>query len=63
MKPPPHMRRDGSELGRARDDEGVVRVETPFGLPAYLICRHEDVRLAGEIITAQVSSPQARPFP
>ncbi len=41
------MRRNGlnpvEELARARDSEGVVRVETPFG-PAYLVCRHEDVR-------------------
>ncbi|GAB3734311.1 cytochrome P450 [Amycolatopsis oliviviridis] len=45
---PLHMRRNGldpvEELARARDREGVVRVETPFGLPAYLVCRHEDVR-------------------
>lgn len=44
---PFHMRRNGlspvEELARARE-EGVVRVETPFGLPAYLVCRHEDVR-------------------
>ncbi|GAA4832313.1 cytochrome P450 [Saccharopolyspora rosea] len=45
---PLHMRRDGfdpaAELARARDDEGVVRVMTPFGVPAYLVCRYEDVR-------------------
>ncbi|MEU6718989.1 hypothetical protein ABZ897_46635 [Nonomuraea sp. NPDC046802] len=45
---PLHMRRNGcnpvEELARARDGEGVVRVETPFGSPAYLLCRHEDVR-------------------
>ena len=45
---PLQMRRNGfdpvEELARARDDEGVVRVETPFGLSAYLVCRHEDVR-------------------
>ncbi|MEU6715229.1 cytochrome P450 [Nonomuraea sp. NPDC046802] len=45
---PLQLRRNGldpaEELARARDGEGVVRVETPFGLPAYLICRHEDVR-------------------
>ncbi|GAA2400998.1 cytochrome P450 [Nonomuraea africana] len=62
---PLHMRRNGfhpvEELARARDDEGVVRVETPFGPPAYLVCRHEDVR--------QVLSDPARfssaltPFP
>ncbi|MGW6497761.1 cytochrome P450 [Nonomuraea angiospora] len=46
---PLQMRRNGfdpvEELARARDDEGVVRVETPFGVPTYLVCRHEDVRL------------------
>jgi cytochrome P450 len=45
---PLQMRRDGfdpvPELARVRDDEGVVRVMTPFGTPAYLVCRHADVR-------------------
>jgi cytochrome P450 len=45
---PLQMRRNGfdpvEELAKARDGEGVVRMETPFGLPAYLVCRHEDVR-------------------
>jgi len=45
---PLEMRRDGldpvEELARVRDSEGVVRVETLFGAPAYLVCRHEDVR-------------------
>ncbi|GAA5056665.1 cytochrome P450 [Thermocatellispora tengchongensis] len=45
---PLHMRRNGlnpvEDLARARDSEGVVRVTTPFGVPAYVICRHEDVR-------------------
>ncbi|MFI7636175.1 cytochrome P450 [Nonomuraea sp. NPDC049400] len=45
---PLHMRRNGfdpvEELARARDGEGVVRVETPFGPPAYLVCRYADVR-------------------
>jgi cytochrome P450 len=45
---PLHMRRNGfnpvEELARARDGEGVVQVETPFGVPAYLVCRQEDVR-------------------
>jgi cytochrome P450 len=44
---PLEMRRNGfnpvEELARVRDDQGVVRVETPFG-PAYLVCRYEDVR-------------------
>ncbi|MEV0351133.1 cytochrome P450 [Nonomuraea sp. NPDC050680] len=62
---PLQMRRNGfdpaKELGRARDGEGVVRVVTPSGEPAYLVCRHEDVR--------QVLSDPARfssaltPFP
>ncbi|MFC4013648.1 cytochrome P450 [Nonomuraea purpurea] len=45
---PLQIRRNGldpaEELARARDGEGVVRVETPWGLPGYLVCRHEDVR-------------------
>jgi cytochrome P450 len=62
---PLQMRRNGlnpvEELARARDGEGVVRVETPFGGSAYLVCRQEDVR--------QVLSDPARfssaltPFP
>ncbi|MGW4792472.1 cytochrome P450 [Nonomuraea sp. NPDC004297] len=45
---PLQLRRNGldpaAELARARDDEGVVRVETPWGVPGYLVCRYEDVR-------------------
>ncbi|MBN6058369.1 hypothetical protein JYK22_40995, partial [Nonomuraea sp. RK-328] len=45
---PLQLRRDGfdpvEELARARDGEGVARAQTPFGVPAYLVCRHEDVR-------------------
>ncbi|ELS51123.1 cytochrome P450 [Streptomyces viridochromogenes] len=45
---PLEIRRNGfhpaEELLRARDEEGVVRVVTPFGVPAYLVCRYEDVR-------------------
>lgn len=45
---PLEMRRNGfdpvDELARIRDDEGVVRFTTPFGMPAFLICRYEDVR-------------------
>jgi cytochrome P450 len=62
---PLQMRRNGfdpvEELARARDGEGVVRVVTPSGVPAYLVCRYEDVR--------QVLSDPARfsraltPFP
>ncbi|MFC7110135.1 cytochrome P450 [Nonomuraea rubra] len=47
-EPPLQLRRNGldpaEELARARDGEGVVRVETPWGLPGYLVCRHADVR-------------------
>ncbi|MDA3624037.1 cytochrome P450 [Saccharopolyspora sp. WRP15-2] len=42
------MRRNGfspvEELARARDDQGVVQVTTPFGQTGYLVCRFEDVR-------------------
>jgi len=45
---PLHLRRTGidpvEELAKARDNERVLRVETPFGRPAYLVSRHEDVR-------------------
>ena len=45
---PLQMRRHGfdpvPELGRARQEEGVVRVTTPFGAPAYLVCRYPEVR-------------------
>lgn len=49
------------ELARARDGEGVVRVETPFGVPAYLILRFEDVR---EVLSDATRFSSARmPFP
>ncbi|MEU3271998.1 cytochrome P450 [Saccharomonospora sp. NPDC006951] len=45
---PLSMRRDGldpvGELGRARDDEGVLAITTPAGQSAYLVCRYQDVR-------------------
>jgi cytochrome P450 len=45
---PLHMRRDGfhpvPEMAALRDDEGVRRVETAFGMPAFLVARHADVR-------------------
>lgn len=45
---PVHMRRDGfspaAELGRMRDDDGVVQVQTPFGRSGYLVTRFADVR-------------------
>jgi cytochrome P450 len=45
---PLQMRRNGfdpvEELTQARDGAGVTRVMTPFGVPAYLVLRYEDVR-------------------
>jgi cytochrome P450 len=45
---PLHMRRDGfgpvKELGQARDADGVVEIKTPFGMVAYVVTRHEDIR-------------------
>jgi cytochrome P450 len=45
---PLHMQRVGfdpvAELARLRADEAVTRVVTPFGLPAWLVTRAEDVR-------------------
>ena len=45
---PLHMRREGfdpvPEMAAVRDDEGVRRVTTSFGVPAYLVARHDDVR-------------------
>ena len=32
------------ELARVRADEGVTRVVTPFGIPAWLVTRYDDVR-------------------
>ena len=45
---PLHMRRAGfdpvPEMAALRDDEGVRRVETAFGMPAFLVARHADVK-------------------
>jgi cytochrome P450 len=45
---PIHMRREGfdpvAELAELRDTEPVTRVHTPFGLEAWLVTRHDDVR-------------------
>src|SRR5690349_2006165 len=45
---PLYMRRDGfdpvSDMAALRDDEGVRRVETAFGMPAFLVARYPDVR-------------------
>lgn len=42
------MRRDAfdptPELGRIRQDEGVQAVVNPFGMTAYLVTRHDDVK-------------------
>ncbi|GAB3418417.1 cytochrome P450 [Flindersiella endophytica] len=58
---PLEMRRNGfdpaPELARVRDGEGVLRGETPFGLPAYLVCRQEDVR---EVLSDPVRFSSAR---
>ncbi|TYB71105.1 cytochrome P450 [Nonomuraea sp. PA05] len=48
MTLPLHMRRNGfdpvPELSSVRDDEGVRRVPTPFGVEAWLVSRFADVR-------------------
>jgi cytochrome P450 len=45
---PLHMRRQGfdpvREMAALRDDEGVRQVETAFGMPAFLVARHADVK-------------------
>ena len=45
---PLHMRRDGfdpvPEMAALRDDEGVRQVETAFGMPAFVVARHADVK-------------------
>ena len=45
---PLHMRREGfdpvPEMAALRDDEGVRQVETAFGMPAFLVARHADVK-------------------
>jgi cytochrome P450 len=45
---PLHMRRASfdpvPEMASMRDDEGVRRVETAFGMPAFLVARHADVK-------------------
>jgi len=45
---PLHMRRDHfdpiKELATVRRDEGVRRVTSTFGMPAWLVARYEDVR-------------------
>jgi cytochrome P450 len=45
---PLHMRRDGfdpvPDMAEMRDDEGVREVDTAFGMPAFLVARHADVK-------------------
>ncbi|MBN9102800.1 MULTISPECIES: cytochrome P450 [unclassified Pseudonocardia] len=45
---PLHMRRDHfdpvAELAEVRESEGVRRVTSTFGMPAWLVARHDDVR-------------------
>ncbi len=45
---PVHMQRVGfdpvGELAQVRENEGVTRAMTPFGMPAYLVLRYDDVR-------------------
>jgi cytochrome P450 len=45
---PLHMRRDGfdpvPDMAAMRDDEGVREVDTAFGMPAFLLARHADVK-------------------
>ena len=45
---PLHMRRAGfdpvAEMREMRDDEGVRRITTSFGSPAFLVARHADVK-------------------
>ncbi|MFF0861433.1 cytochrome P450 [Nonomuraea sp. NPDC003560] len=61
---PIQMRRDGfdpvEELTRIRDGEGVVQTMTPFGVPAYLLCRFDDVR---QMLSDPVRFSSNRPAP
>ncbi|MCW2510079.1 MAG: cytochrome, partial [Modestobacter sp.] len=58
---PVHMQRVGfdpvDELARVRADEGVTRVVTPFGMPAFLVTRYEDIR---EVLSDPVRFSNAR---
>src|SRR3954452_99309 len=61
---PMHMQRSGfdpvAELARLRSDEGVTRVVTPFGMPAWLVTRAEDVR---EVLSDPVRFSNATDVP
>jgi cytochrome P450 len=58
---PLHMQRVGfdpvAELAQVRADEGVTRVVTPFGIPAFLLTRYVDVR---EMLSDPVRFSNAR---
>jgi cytochrome P450 len=58
---PMHMQRVGfdpvDELAGVRADEGVTRVVTPFGIPAFLVTRYQDVR---EVLSDPVRFSNAR---
>ncbi len=45
---PLHMRRDHfdpvAELAEIREEKGIRRITTAFGLPAWIVTRHDDVR-------------------
>ena len=62
---PLHMQRTQfdpvEEIIKARDADGVTRVMTPFGVPAYLVSRYQDVR---EVLSDPVrfSNARARSF-
>jgi cytochrome P450 len=47
-QPPLHMRRNAfdptPELGQIRDSTGVTTVTNAFGMPVYLVTRHDDVK-------------------
>ncbi|MGW0810611.1 cytochrome P450 [Nonomuraea sp. NPDC002799] len=49
------------EFNRIRDTEGVSRVTTAFGMPAYMVSRYEDVR---EVLSdsARFSNAGTQPF-
>ena len=61
---PVHMRRVGfdpvDELARVREDGGVTRIITPFGLPAWLVTRYDDVR---EVLSDPARFSNARRLP
>ncbi|GAB3398974.1 cytochrome P450 [Flindersiella endophytica] len=58
------MQRDGfapaKQLSQARDNEGVIQAMTPFGAPAYVLCRYEDVR---QMLSDPARFSSARPTP